>query len=219
MNRVATAFAAMSLLALDVRSVRAAELPTVLFAQEQEVQLALAAGPEHLRADADVYVFGKDGYRKARSGTNGFTCLVNRDGNQRGDNVLRPTCWDAQGSRTIVPVMLRVGELIARSVSADEIQRQIDSGFAAGLFSSPQKAGIAYMLRGDVEFDRSTGSITGTRFPPHYMIYAPKVTNADIGMDVADLESEFALPSVYAGYSGGERTAYIIVLAAPRAAH
>lgn len=51
------------------------------------------------------------------------------------------------------------------------------------------------------------------------MIYAPKVTNADIGMDVKDVESKFALPRVYAGYSGGERTAYVIVLAAPQAAH
>jgi hypothetical protein len=81
------------------------------------------ATPTHLRAAATVYVFGNDGYRKVRNGSNGFTCLVNRDGNQKGDNDLKPTCWDAEGSRTILPVMLRVGELIGRSASAEEIQR------------------------------------------------------------------------------------------------
>src|SRR5215475_13009758 len=86
---------------------------TILLPQEEEIQLALEAAPEHLRAEATVYVFGMNGYRKVRTGTNGFTCLVNRDGNQRGDDDLKPTCWDPEGSRTIIPVMLRVGELLA----------------------------------------------------------------------------------------------------------
>ena len=51
--------------------------------QQQEIELALSAGPEHLRLDASVYVFGKKGYEKIRSGRNGFTCMVNRDGNQK----------------------------------------------------------------------------------------------------------------------------------------
>lgn len=75
---------------------------------------------------------------------------------------------------------LRVGELIARSASAEETKRDIESGFASGKFASPQRAGTAYMLRGDLQF---------------------------------------ALPSVYAGYAGGMRTGYIIVLAAPNAGH
>jgi hypothetical protein len=145
----------------------AAELATILLPQEREIELALEAGPEHLRAGATVYVFGKDGYRKVRDGDNGFTCLVNRDGNQKGDNDLKPTCWDAEGSRTILPVMLRVGELIARRVPAEEIQRDIEAGFAAGRFSAPQKAGIAYMLAGDIQFDPRARQITKLLFPPH----------------------------------------------------
>ena len=94
--------------------------------------------------------FGKLGYEKARTGTNGFNCLVNRDGIQNGDNALHPTCWDPEGSRTILPVMLRVGELLAQQKSAAEIKRDIDEGFAQGRFHSPSKAGIAYMLAGDV---------------------------------------------------------------------
>jgi hypothetical protein len=200
-------------------NLHAAEPLTILMPEAEEIALALEAGPEHVRADATVYVYGQEGYRKVRSGTNGFTCMVNRDGNQARDNDLKPTCWDAEGSRTIVPVMLRVGELIARSVSAGDIKREIEAGFESGKFTSPQKAGIAYMLRGDLQFDPQTQKITKPIAPPHYMIYAPGLSNDDIGMSARPRGTEFALPSVFAGYSGGARTAYIIVHAAPAAGH
>ena len=185
-----------------------------LLPRELEIELALSAAPAHLRKGATVYVFGNAGYEKARSGTNGFTCLVNRDGAQSGDHTLRPTCWDTEGSNTIVPVMLRVGELLAQAKTAAEIKRDINDGFSDGRFHEPRKAGIAYMLAGDVkQFDSKTGKVVSLDYPPHYMIYAPGVTNADIGMTKEGYQINPSLPGVYAGYSGGSHTAYIIVLA------
>ena len=180
----------------------------------EEIELAISAAPEHLRKGATVYVFGKHGYEKARTGTNGFTCLVNRDGAQSGDNTLRPTCWDIEGSNSIVPVMLRVGELLAQGKSAADIKRDIEGGFNDGRFREPRKTGIAYMLAGDIkQFDVKTGKVVLRAYPPHYMIYAPGLTNADIGMTPEGYKINPALPGVYAGYSGGSHTAYIIVLA------
>jgi hypothetical protein len=170
-----------------------------------------------LRGEATVYSFGKRGYEKAKSGTNGFNCMVNRDGIQSGDTAVHPTCWDPEGSRTILPIMLRVGELLAQQKSAAEIKRDIDEGFDQGRFHSPTKTGIAYMLAGDVKFDAKTGRLSTTEFPAHYMIYAPGVTNDDIGM-TKDAKTP-GLPFVYAGYSGGTRTAYIIVMAGGSAGH
>src|SRR5258706_16045126 len=91
----------------DVGSVSVidANLPTqsqLLLPREQEIELALKASPIHLRNEAAVYTFAKDGYEKVRAGTNGFNCMVNRDGIQNGDNALHPTCWDPEGSRTIL---------------------------------------------------------------------------------------------------------------------
>ena len=191
----------------------------IFLLQQQEIELALSAGPEHVRLEATVYVFGKQGYEKIRTGKNGFTCLVNRDGNQIGDDDLKPTCWDAEGSATIVPVMLRVGAMLAQGKTADEIKQDIDRGFSEGRFVSPRKAGIAYMLRGDVQYDPKTMAISKTLFPPHYMIYAPGVTNADIGLNMDAYKKHPSLPLVYAGYSGGARTAYIIVMAAEDKGH
>ena len=185
-----------------------------LINREQEIDLALKAAPIHLRNDATVFVFERKGYVKARIGTNGFNCMVNRDGLQNGDTAVHPTCWDPEGSRTILPVMLRVGELLAQNKSADEIKRAIDEGFTQGRFQSPSKAGIAYMLAGDVKFDRKSGQLSTVEFPPHYMIYAPGVSNADSGLTTEGRQKTPGLPFIYAGYSGGTRTAYLIVMAA-----
>jgi hypothetical protein len=190
-----------------------------LVPRDQEIELALKAAPVHLRNDATVYTFGKRGYEKARTGTNGFNCLVNRDGTQNGAQSVYPTCWDPEGSSTILPVMLRVGELIAQGKSAAEIKRDIDEGFNQGRFHSPAKAGIAYMLAGDVKFDPKTGQFGAIEFPPHYMIYAPGVSNDDIGVSSEAMKQTPGLPFVYSGYSGGPRTAYIIVMANQTAGH
>jgi hypothetical protein len=198
--------------------IKAAETPSqALLSPEKEIELALKAAPLHLRNEATVYIFGKRGYEKARTGTNDFNCMVNRDGTQDGDNTLHPTCWDPEGSRTILPVMLRVGELMAQGKSAAEIKRDIEEGFAQGRFHSPRKAGIAYMLAGDVKFDPKSGQLASAVFPPHYMIYAPGVTNADIGRSKEATTP--GLPFVYSGYSGGSKTAYIIVMATESAGH
>jgi len=189
----------------------------VLFPRGQEIELALKAAPLHLRNDATVYTFSRYGYEKARTGANGFNCLVNRDGTQNGDESVYPTCWDPEGSRTILPVMLRVGELLAQHKSAAQIKRDIDAGFEQGRFHSPAKTGIAYMLAGDVKFDPKKGVLSSTVFPPHYMIYAPGVNDADIGMSKEATTP--GLPFVYSGYSGGAKTAYIIVMAGQSAGH
>jgi hypothetical protein len=75
------------------------------------------------------------------------------------------------------------------------------------------------MLAGDLKYDPQLKRISGTAFPPHYMIYAPGLSNADIGADGKHADSPFALPSVYAGYSGGVHTAYIIIPAAMGQGH
>ncbi len=187
--------------------------------REQEIELALAAGPKHIQPEAAVYIFGKAGYEKVREGKNGFTCFVNRDGHQHGEPVLRPTCWDREGSATIVPVMLRVGELIAQGKSAADIKKDIDSGFHSKRFVSPKKTGIAYMLKGDLAFDEKKQQVSDTLFPPHYMFYAPGVSNDDLGVNDEALRNDHSLPFIYDGYSGGTHTAYIIVPASGNTEH
>jgi hypothetical protein len=142
----------------------------------KEVALALSAAPAHLRKGAGVYAFEKDGFVQVRASSNGFTCIVNRD----HPLSRKPTCYDAEGAATILPKVLRVGELLARGVPLPAIESEIEEGFRTGRYVSPRRPGVAYMLsEGNLDYVPSTGR---TRpFPPHVMFYAPNLTNEDIG--------------------------------------
>ena len=148
-----------------------------LLSRDCEVEMALQAAPEHLRAGAAVYALGEDGFVKVRHGSNGFACIVNRD-HQR---TLKPTCYDAEGARTILPKVLFFGEQLAAGVTVSKISAAVKSAFAEGRFESPSRSGVAFMLSG---FNRpNTGGDAMGWFPPHVMFYAPDVTSADIGYE------------------------------------
>ena len=175
-----------------------------LLPREKEIELALSAAPEHLRQGAAVYVLERNGFVKVRESTNGFTCIVNRDQplNQK------PVCFDAEGTATILPKILRVGELLMQGKPMSKIDNEIEEGFRIGKYISPRRAGVAYMLSGDIRnYNPRTRKVES--FPPHVMFYAPNVTNADLGTTREALAKDPSLPFVaYQGPQG-----YIIVLA------
>ena len=204
----------LTLAALRAQAADVAEAQKVLktaFPQAVEMELALSAVPPSLRDGATVYVFGNTGYRLARSGSNGFTCLVNRDAFLYGNVAFKPTCWDADGKTSYVPVMLHVGEMLAAGKSAGEIEADVDAGFKDGRFHRPTRTGVAYMLAGDVNLDTETGAVTKQSFTGHYMIYAPGVTNADIGV-TPNTGAEKRMPFIFNQGAGGSNLAYLIAV-------
>jgi hypothetical protein len=178
-------------------AVSAQPLPE-LFPLEKEIALALSAAPEHLRNAAGVYVLERNGFVKVRDSTNGFTCIVNRDHplNQK------PVCFDAEGTATILPKILRVGELLMQGKSMSEINAEIAEGFRTGKYISPRRSGVAYMLSGDIRnYNPLTRKVES--FPPHVMFYAPNLTNADLGVTPEALAKNPSLPFVaYQGPHG-----------------
>jgi hypothetical protein len=114
--------------------------------------------------------------KSTKSPKNGFACIVNRD----HPLSLKPTCFDAEGTATIVPKIVQVGAWFMAGKSMQEIDRLIQEGFASGRFVAPRRPGVAYMLSGDIRnVNPRTGQVSS--FPPHVMFYAPNLTNADIG--------------------------------------
>jgi hypothetical protein len=200
------------------QTTRAMSALNVVLPRAAEERLALSAAPEHLRAGATVYVYGKAGFERTRSGTNGFTCLVNRDGFFYGGTGFKPTCWDSQGATSYVPVMLKTAQLLARGDSFGAIKSAIDAGFASKIFHAPESGGVAYMLAGDVDVDAATGAVIRQVFPGHYMFYANHATNAQLGYTREAAEADPTLPFVVTAGAGADHgLAYLV--AVPGEAH
>jgi hypothetical protein len=125
-----------------------------LLPREKEIALAVSASPEHLRKGAGVYVLERNGFVKVRDSTNGFTCIVNRDHPLNW----KPVCFDAEGTATILPKILRVGELLRQGKPMSKIDAEIAERFRTGKYISPRRPGVAYMLSGDIRnFNPRTG--------------------------------------------------------------
>jgi hypothetical protein len=149
-----------------------------------------------------VYALEANGYVKVREGTNGFTCLVVRDHPQD----LAPVCHDLEGTRTVVPRLLREAELRAAGRSEGEIRQEINEGLRAGIYQAPRRVGIAYMLSTEARaFAPELGRVITLN--PHVMIYAPYLRNRDIGARPLG-QSPLGHPIII---SEGEFNAYIVM--------
>jgi hypothetical protein len=147
-----------------------------LLPRDQETALALSAAPAHLRSGAAVYVLRANGFVKIRESSNHFSCIVNRENALD----LRPTCYDAEGTETILPKVIQIGAWLMAGKSPSEITELVADGFKRGRFIAPRRPGIAYMLSEENrKFDPWTGAVAAVQ--PHVMFYAPNLTNADIG--------------------------------------
>jgi len=141
-----------------------------------EIELALSAAPKHLRDEATVWVLDKNGYAIARKGGNAFACVVSR---RAGD--LFPVCWDAEGTRSLLPLDFEDAQLRLSGKSDSEIEAIVTERFKSGQYHAPSRAGIAYMLSPIRYRIDEHGGVTRTTSSPHLMFYGPNLTDNDIG--------------------------------------
>ena len=135
----------------------------------------------------NVYVLDPaKGYRLERKGSSGFTCFVERTDWVRADfrkDLFVPECFDAEGTRTIVPVSFDVARLRAEGrLNAQQLKEEITRRFKEGIYRSPSRPGISYMLSPFQRLYGGPGSLeTKIVNMPHYMFYAPNLSSKDIG--------------------------------------
>src|SRR5215471_6878914 len=152
-------------------------VPTAL-PQELEIRLAESAAPANIRSGAGVYVYKNDvGLVRFRPSQNGFNCFVARTNIQARkfeyrDDILIPICYDAVGSKYILPSWLLAEELRAKGLPADKLLAAVKRKVVV-----PPKPGISPMLSPIIR--------TGNPGPPilnypHYMFYAPGMKNDEI---------------------------------------
>jgi hypothetical protein len=150
--------------------------------RERQIALAESAAPVEVSSKATIYVLGPKGYEKAREGSNGFNCFVGRHFVKPTETTVEPSCFDAEGSRTLLQVYMHGEELRLSGKSEAEIKEDVVNGYKDGRYSYPSKPGFLYMMSSQNRLGPTVDNGT-VNFPPHLMFYAPNLTTKDIGFD------------------------------------
>ncbi|MBZ5720487.1 MAG: hypothetical protein LAO03_08900 [Acidobacteriia bacterium] len=144
--------------------------------REERIKLATSGAPPEISDKATVYVLERTGYVKVHDGSNGFTCIVDRE----TPLTMEPECFDAEGTATTLLTRFYAEEQRARGVSEQQIAADIEAGYKSGKFQPPRKPGIVYMMSEQNHvLNPQTNQII--HFGPHLMFYAPYATDKDIG--------------------------------------
>ncbi|MGE5803388.1 MAG: hypothetical protein ACM358_14170 [Gemmatimonadota bacterium] len=175
-------------------------LLTAMSAAEQ-TRLARSTAPEDISSRASMYVLTSTGYVQTSTGSNGFSCLVERELLE----TVEPTCYDAEGSATTLKARIYREELRASGLPEDEVKQRIAAAYRDGRLSAPRKPGIVYMLAPE---NHAWNAITKKLWthPPHYMFYAPFATQEAMGGPIGPATPVVGWP--------GQPDAVIIVMAA-----
>lgn len=155
--------------------------------RDEEMRLALSAGPLTVSQDADVYIMGRRGFERAVEGTNGWACIVVRSAASKIQ--LAPHCLNPDATRTVLPAFLVEGELQARGMDAEAIDTELRRQWANGELELPSGPAYAYMLSKGQRLGAQGGN-----FYPHFMLYMPYATNASIGGDPRQQQFPFVGP-------------------------
>jgi len=165
----------------DVRAPHLDRMPEAL-----ELRYALSAAPPHLREEATTFVLDPSkGYVLKHSGTNGVSCIVVRSDWQWPDRPFRddiawPVCFDVEGSKTLLQDYIYTADLRARGMDAKQAHFAVTKRFGSKDYPNPARTGVAYMIA-PVMRGWTDKAVPVTMNLPHYMFYAPGVTDADIG--------------------------------------
>jgi hypothetical protein len=164
-----------------------------------ETDFALSALPAHLRDSATVYLLDPNkGYYIARQGSNGFSTFVNRTDWEWAEFVQDTYAaigYDTEGAKTYLPVFFAVAEMRASGkYSPSQIRDIIIKRVKDGTYKAPSRSGVSYMLCPLLRTHVDSTSGIVNMVMPHFMFYAPRVDNKDIG-GVWDAHSPFAINS------------------------
>jgi hypothetical protein len=153
-----------------------------------ETDFALSALPPQLRHNATVYLLDpKKGYYIAHKGFNGFISFVTRTEWEWGEfrkDIVTAISYDAEGAKTIFPVYIDVAAMRATGkFTPSQIKNIVIDRIRKGIYKAPARTGISYMLAPVMPTypGKPDHHDVMTMTMPHYMFYAPYLTNTDIG--------------------------------------
>ncbi|WP_170288226.1 hypothetical protein [Marilutibacter maris] len=178
-----------------------------------ETRYALSALPGRLRDEASVYLLDPDsGYRLAREGSSGVACLVERTAWELSDfrdDIYIPLCYDAAGIGAHFKVILDTAAMRAQGMSPEALKAEVERRYRDKVYRAPAKAGLSYMIAPVMRTIGPPDLQVRTMSMPHFMFYAPGLTNADLGAR-PDLAEPASLMSPFIDRQGNDEQSYMI---------
>ena len=176
-----------------------APLDQYLIAEEgAEIALAQSAAPKSVSDSAEVLVLGRDGYKTAVKGGNGFVCLVVRSWTTGSDDpdfwnpkIRSPICFNAPGARTYLPITLMKTQLVLAGKSKKEMFESIASALDKKELPALEPGAMCYMMSKQQYLNDGAGC-----WHPHLMFFVPRVAAESWGANlpgspiIADEDSE-----------------------------
>ncbi|GGG66891.1 hypothetical protein [Edaphobacter dinghuensis] len=121
--------------------------------ESAEIALARSAAPSSISDAAEVMVLGREGYKTAAKGTNGFLCLVERSWAQATDQaefwnpkMRAPHCFNAQAARSFAPIYLMKTRLVLAGKSKDAIASAVATALDKKELPPLEPGAMAYMM-------------------------------------------------------------------------
>lgn len=145
-----------------------------------ETELALSAAPSKLRSGAGVWLLERGGYREYRKPVNHFSCFVVRtvpELDVQSSHALIPICFDEEGMRAVAPVHFDTAKLREQELPPAQLRERIQEGFRSGRYRAPERTGMSFMISPVLNIPDGKGGVWN--YPPHFMFYAPHLTNAE----------------------------------------
>jgi len=143
--------------------------------EKSEIALARSAAPGSISDGAEVMVLGREGYKTAVKGTNGFLCIVERSWAQSEDDsefwnpkMRAPHCFNAQAASSFAPIYLMKTRLVLAGKSKAEIAQAIKSGLDTKELPALEPGAMAYMMSKQQYLNDR-----GKSWHPHVMFYSP----------------------------------------------
>ena len=200
----------LALTIVCIAGTRAAGTAIEQMPAQLETQFALSALPPAMREQATVYLLDpKKGYQLSRRGTSGVTCLVERTAWEQADfrnDIYVPVCYDAEGSKTFLKVIVDAATLRIQGISAVALKAEIENRYKNKTYKIPEQAGLSYMVAPVMRTWMLPDWNVHTMPMPHVMFYAANLTNEDIGA----APNSFSYPFVFK--EGVAEQSYIIQL-------
>jgi len=121
--------------------------------EKAEIALARSAAPAAISGAAEVMVLRKDGYATAVKGSNGFVCIVERswakptgDAEFWNSKIRAPHCFNAEASKTFLPIFLKKTELVLAGKSREQILAATTSALDKKELPAPAPGAMCYMM-------------------------------------------------------------------------